>query len=73
MKKAMLTVLGTALLVASTAQLAGATEHHHARKVRAAATEQFRNSNNAIVSPAQPGWYSDYSDYNASHMNMVGH
>jgi hypothetical protein len=77
MRKTILAVLGAALLVASTAQLAAASEHRHARKpVRAPASEQFRNSNDAIAAPAQPGWYpsnQDLSDYSASHMNMVGH
>jgi hypothetical protein len=60
--------------VASTAQFASAAEHHHARNIdRAPASEQFRNANNAIASSVQPGWYSDYSDYSTSHMNMVGH
>jgi hypothetical protein len=72
MGKTILTVLGAALLVASTA--ATAAEHHQARKlVRAPASEPFRNANNAIAAPAQPGWYSDYSNYSTSHMNMVGH
>jgi hypothetical protein len=77
MKKAILAVLGAALLVASTAQLATAAEHHHVRKlVRTPASEQFRNANNAVPAPVQPGWYpsrSDYSDYSTAHMNMVGH
>jgi hypothetical protein len=74
MGKTILTVLGAALLVASTAQLATAAEHHQARKlVRAPASESFRNANNAIAAPAQPGWYSDYSNYSTGHMNMVGH
>ncbi len=74
MRKTILTVLGAALLVASTAQLATAAEHHHARKlVRAPVSEQFRNANNSVASPAQPGWYSNYSDYSVSDMNMAGH
>jgi hypothetical protein len=74
MRKTILTVVGAALLVASTAQLATAAEHHHARKlVRAPLSEQFGNANNSVASPVQPGWYSDYSNYSTSHMNMVGH
>lgn len=78
MKKTILTVLGAALLVASTAQWATAAEHHHVRKlVRTPASEQFRNANNAVLAPVQqPGWYpnhADYSDYSTAHMNMVGH
>jgi Ni/Co efflux regulator RcnB len=74
MRKTILTILAASLMAASTAQIAAAAEHRHARKIdRAPASEQFRNSNNAIASPAQPGLYSDYSDYSTSHMNMVGH
>jgi hypothetical protein len=74
MTKTILRVLGAALLIASTAQLAVAGEHHHARKVvRAPVSEQFRNANNTIVTPAQPSWYSGYSDYTEGHINMVGH
>jgi hypothetical protein len=55
-------------------QLAAAAEHHHARKIsRAPVSEQFRNANNAVPAPAQPGWYSNYSDYSEGNMNMVGH
>ncbi len=61
MRKIILTVLGASLIAASTAQMAAAAEHHHARRVTPA-SEQFRNANNAVAWPAQPGWYSDYSE-----------
>jgi hypothetical protein len=65
MKKTILTVLAAALMLASTAQIASATEHHHARKmVRAPVSAQFRNTNNAVVWPAQPS-DSDYTDGHA--------
>jgi hypothetical protein len=71
MRKTIMTVVGAGLLVASTAQLATAAEHHHARKlVRAPVSEQFRNANNSVASPVQPNWYSDYANYSISHMNM---
>jgi hypothetical protein len=75
MRTTILTILAASLMAASTVQLAAAAEHHHhARKIdRAAASEQFRHANNAIPAPAQPDWYSNYSDYSTSHMNMVGH
>jgi hypothetical protein len=61
MRKTILTILGSALLAASTVQIAAAAEHHKAREVyRAPApvSEDFRNSNAyAPLSPwAQPGW-----------------
>jgi hypothetical protein len=51
MTKTILTILGTALIAASTVQMASATERHHARKqVRAPAqvNQSFRESNDAI-------------------------
>jgi hypothetical protein len=59
MRKTILTLLGSALLVASVAQAASATERHHNRRVvRAPApvTEQFRDSNASVV--VEPGWSS---------------
>ena len=63
MRKIILTALAAALMAASTTQMAAAAQHHHARKVeRAISGEQFRNTNNAVASPAHPGWsYSGYS------------
>jgi hypothetical protein len=61
MRKIILAVLGASLLAASTAQIAAAAERHHARKVTPA-RQQFRNTNNAVVWPAQPSSYSDYSE-----------
>ena len=60
MRKTILTILGSALLAASTVQIAAAAEHHKARKIyRAPApvTEEFRNSNAYWPAPyAQPDW-----------------
>jgi hypothetical protein len=61
MPKIIQTVLVASLLAVSTAQMATAAERHHARKVTPA-TQQFRNSNNAVVWPAQPNRYSDYTE-----------
>lgn len=58
MRKTILTILGSALLAASTVQIAAAAEHHRIRKVERApapASEQLRNSNAYAPSPwAQP-------------------
>ena len=65
MRKTILTVLGSALLVASTVQFAAAAEHHKARKVYRApapASEQFRNSN-AYDAPYAPSVQPDWSEY----------
>jgi hypothetical protein len=60
MRKTILTILGSALLVASTVQIAAAAEHHRARKVERApapVSEPFRDSNAYAPSPwAQQGW-----------------
>ena len=60
MRKTILTILGSALLAASTVQIAAAAEHQKVRKIyRAPAplTEDFRNSNAYWPAPyAEPGW-----------------
>lgn len=63
MRKTVLTVLTSALIAASTMQVAFASERHHVRKAdRAVANEQLRNANNALPAPASSGWpYSGYS------------
>ena len=75
MRKTILTILAASLMAASSAQLAAAAEHHHARKIdRAPGSERFRNANNAVPAPAQPGSYSDYwSNFSEAHVNAVGH
>jgi hypothetical protein len=68
MRKAILTILGSTLLAASTVQIAAAAEHHKARQVyRAPApmTEEFRNSNAYWPAPysyAEPYYWSRYQN-----------
>jgi hypothetical protein len=64
MRKTILTIVGAALLAASTVQIAAAAEHHKVRKLYrepAPASDTFRNSN------AYYGWSapaeSDWSRY----------
>ena len=53
MRMNILTVLGAAVISAATVQIAGVAERHHVRKVdRAAASQQFRNANDSVVSPS---------------------
>jgi len=54
MRKTFLTILGTALLAVSVAQVATAAEHKARKAVRAPApvTEPFRNSNNYWPAPS---------------------
>ena len=59
MRKTILTILGAALIVASATQMAAAAQSHRSHKAdRAPVTtnEQFRNSNAAWESAAQPDW-----------------
>jgi hypothetical protein len=69
MRKTVLTLLGSVLLVASVAQAASATtQRHHVRKiVRAPApvTQEFRDSN-ASVWTAVPGYYSGHYSHGFS-------
>jgi hypothetical protein len=54
MRKTVLTLVGAALIAASTIQIASAGETHHTRKV-----QQFRNANAAVVVvPDYPYVYS---------------
>jgi hypothetical protein len=63
MKKAILTAISTALVVASTMQIASAAERHHARHAsRATVSEQFRNANDAVLWPVPVSRNSDYYD-----------
>jgi hypothetical protein len=52
-------IIAALLIVASTAQLAGASERRRAHKTdHASANEQFRNARNSMALPSQPNWYS---------------
>ncbi|MGA7810520.1 hypothetical protein [Bradyrhizobium sp.] len=71
MRRIVLTALGVALIAASTAQAATASEYHHARRAvrapvgaQAPVPPQFRNANNAVIwpSPSEPESLSDYSE-----------
>jgi hypothetical protein len=63
MRNLILTVLAASLMAASTVQMASAAEHRHASKLeRAAVSQQFRNANNAVASPAESNWVSDYTE-----------
>jgi hypothetical protein len=69
MRKTILTVLGAALITASAAQMASATEHrtHRVHRAPVTTTEQFRNSNASAVAvqPELPGY--GYGDGYYSH------
>jgi Ni/Co efflux regulator RcnB len=63
MRKIILTVLGSALIVASAAQAASATENHRAHRVaRAQASEQVRNANAYVPAPTQSSDWSRYQN-----------
>jgi hypothetical protein len=64
MRKTILTMLGFALIAASTVQGASAAERHHSRKSDAAsASQQYRNANGSMAAPSEP---TDYTRGNAS-------
>jgi hypothetical protein len=56
MRRTILTVLGVALISASSLEIAAATERHEARRThkmdRAAVTEQFRRANGSVIAPS---------------------
>jgi hypothetical protein len=65
MRKTILTILGAALLAASTVQIAAAAEHHKARKANhapAPVSEPIRNSN-AYYGWPSPSIESGWSRY----------
>jgi len=72
MRKTILTLLGSAVLVTATAQFALAAQHHQGRKVHhapAATTEQFRDSNAAWPQQVQGDW----SRYSGGYSAPAGH
>lgn len=79
MRKTILTILGSALLAASTVQIAAAAEHHRTHKVYrepAPARATFRNSNDYYApAPAYSPWtQSDWSRYeNGAESAPAGH
>jgi hypothetical protein len=60
MRRTILTILGSALLAASTVQIAAAAEHYKGRKVYrepAPMSQQFRNTNAYWPAPyVEPDW-----------------
>ena len=68
MRKTVLALLGSAVLVTATAQFALAAQHHQDRKLHrgpAATTEQFRDSNAAWPQQVQPDWSRYSGGYSA--------
>ncbi|MBN8992956.1 MAG: hypothetical protein J0H42_32375 [Rhizobiales bacterium] len=61
MRKTILTLLGTALLVTATVQIADAAQKgRKAQRAPATASEPFRNSNAAWPSPEPDSYWSRY-------------
>ena len=75
MRKTILTILGSALLAASTIQIAAAAEHYKGRKIYrepAPVAGDFRNSNAYWPAPSvDPGWMSRYE--NGAESAPAGH
>ncbi|MDB5639489.1 MAG: hypothetical protein JWP51_4397 [Bradyrhizobium sp.] len=64
MRKTVLAILATSLIVGSTVQMATAAERHthRADRARAAASQQFRNANDSLAWPSFERQSSDYSE-----------
>jgi hypothetical protein len=60
MRKAILTILGSALIVATSVQFAAAAPRHHSKAVRAAATQQQSRNTNAYAAWPAPVAQPDY-------------
>jgi hypothetical protein len=80
MRKTIFTILGSALLVAATAQIAAAAEHNKARKIyreRAPVSDTLRNSNAFNSNAYWPTPYAaapDWSRYeNGAESAPAGH
>ncbi len=69
MRKTILTILGSALIVATSMQFAAAAQHHHGKTNRAVATQQQSRSSDAYAAwpapAAQPDWYRYSGGYSA--------
>jgi hypothetical protein len=68
MRKTVLSVLATLLIVGSTIQIAAAAERNAGKldRARAAASRQFRNANDSMASPSAQ--QQDWSDYSEGHV-----
>ena len=68
MRKTILTILGSALIIATSAQLAAAAQRHHGKVDRAVSTQQQSRNADAYAAwpaPAQPDWYRYSGGYSA--------
>ena len=59
MRKTMLTILGSALIVATSVQFAAAAQRHHGKADRAVATQQQTRNSNAYAAWPAPAPQSD--------------
>ena len=68
MRKTVLSILATLLIVGSTVQIAGAAERYtgNSDRARRPASEQFRNANDSLTSPSVE--QQDWSDYSEGHV-----
>jgi hypothetical protein len=68
MRKTVLTILATSLIIGSALQSAGAAERHIRKsdRAQAPASQQFRNANDSLASPSAE--QQDWSDYSEGHV-----
>ena len=73
MRKSMLTIIGSALLVAASVQFAAATQRHHGKADRAVATkQQSRNADAYAAWPAPAAAQSDVYRYSGGYSAPAG-
>ena len=72
MRKTMLTILGSALLVAASVQFATAAQRHHGKADRAVATQQQSRNADAYAAWPAPA-QSDVYRYSGGYSAPAGH
>jgi hypothetical protein len=73
MRKTMLTILGSALLVAASVQFATAAQRHHGKADRAVATQQQTRNADAYAAWPAPAAQSDAYRYSGGYSAPAGH
>jgi hypothetical protein len=67
MRKAVLTILATSLIVGSAVQIAAAERYtHKSERARGLTNERFRNTNGFVASPSAE--QQDWSDFSEGHV-----
>jgi hypothetical protein len=73
MRKSMLTIVGSALIVATSVQFAAAAQRHHGKADRAAAIQQQSRNADAYAAWPAPAVQSDAYRYSGGFSAPAGH